>query len=358
MIDRMNYEPLYLQIKNDIIQRIESGEIKIGDKLMSENEMLRFYSVGRVTIRAALAELVSEGCVRKEHGLGSFCVAYPKQNKINVDVLVDSTALFSPYLLKGISHVLEQNMCNLLLHDTGNSLERIKRLLEGIIKNSSDGVILQPSTTDAFDDEFYHLMGEIEKVGIPVVIICGQSGNMNCSSLSIDDFYGAYLAVSYLLECGHKKILGLYTNNQFGTRTRYSGFEKALSNVQDSQKYVIWTEENYEEDLIRLIREENITAIQCCNDYVAADCIRLCSENNISVPDDVSVIGFDDVEISLCTTPQLTTIAHPKDHMGSDAAKTLLMQIRSGAPSTGNVIYRPELVIRQSVRDIRQSMES
>ena len=72
MIDRNSFDPLYVQVKNHITSAIESGEIKIGDKLMSENEMLKFYGVGRVTIRNALSELVAEGCLRKEQGLGTF----------------------------------------------------------------------------------------------------------------------------------------------------------------------------------------------------------------------------------------------------------------------------------------------
>ena len=66
MIDRNSMEPLYVQVKNHIITSIENGELKIGDKLMSENEMLKFYGVGRVTIRNALSELVAEGCLRKK----------------------------------------------------------------------------------------------------------------------------------------------------------------------------------------------------------------------------------------------------------------------------------------------------
>ena len=142
MIDRSNFEPLYLQVKKDIIEKIEDGRIQIGDKLMSENEMLQYYGVGRVTIRSALAELVAEGCVRKEHGLGSFCVAYPKKQRLNIDVLVDSASIyFTPYVLKGISRVLEQNNCNLLLHDTGNSAAQIKQQL-ALILTSFQGIFL------------------------------------------------------------------------------------------------------------------------------------------------------------------------------------------------------------------------
>ena len=65
MIDRSSFEPLYIQVKNDIIADIKNGKICVGDKLMSENEMLRYYGVGRMTIRAALSELMTEKLVKK-----------------------------------------------------------------------------------------------------------------------------------------------------------------------------------------------------------------------------------------------------------------------------------------------------
>lgn len=81
MIDRKSFEPMYQQIKRDIEQQILSGQIKIGDKLMSETEMLEHYHVARMTVRAALTELVNNGCLAKERGRGTFCVALPRQAK-------------------------------------------------------------------------------------------------------------------------------------------------------------------------------------------------------------------------------------------------------------------------------------
>ena len=114
MVDRRNPVPLYIQVKNHIISEIEKGNIRIGDKLMSETKMQQFYGVTRPTIRAALAGLVAEGCLRKEHGLGTFCVAYPQKERfVNVDVITNqSDSYFYPYVLKGVSQVFEKNKCS------------------------------------------------------------------------------------------------------------------------------------------------------------------------------------------------------------------------------------------------------
>ena len=106
MIDRKSFEPMYQQIKRDIEQQILSGEIKIGDKLMSETEMLEHYHVARMTVRAALTELVNNGCLAKERGRGTFCVALPRQAKKSIDVLLDTgDNYFAPYFLSSFSNI-------------------------------------------------------------------------------------------------------------------------------------------------------------------------------------------------------------------------------------------------------------
>ena len=353
MVDRSNFEPLYLQIKNDILQKIEAGEIAIGDKLMSESEMMQYYSVGRVTVRAALAELVSEGCVRKENGFGSVCVGLPHKNALNIDVLVENSNIyFTPYLLKGIGKVLEQNSCNLLLHDTYNSNQRIKDLLRNILLTGSDGVLCQPSNQDPYgDEELLQLLNKVRASGIPLVLFCGVLKNSDCTKLYIDDSYGSNVAAKYLLACGHRRILGLFAHDTAGFRTE--GFLSAIETEPTAKAYLMDWEEGCSKELLRLIRENNITAIQCVNDLVATECMHLLDKNNISVPDDVSVIGFDNVDIPLEVTPSLTTVSHPKSSMGSDAARMLLQQIQSGEQTSCDVIYRPELVIRQSVKVLK-----
>lgn len=352
MIDRTSYEPLYLQVKHDIVRKIESGEIAIGDKLMSETEMMQYYSVGRVTVRAALAELVTEGCIRKEHGIGSVCVALPRKNTLNIDVLVDNSNIyFTPYLLKGIGAVLEMNSCKLLLHDTFNSNRRIKELLQELLRTGSTGILLQPSNQDPDDDEeLLELLSRVREAGIPFVAFCGKLEKMDCTKLYIDDHYGACIAAKYLLECGHRNILGLFSDP---TDWRTEGCVEAVKANPEATLYLQPWEEGCGSAVLQMIREKGITAIQCCNDLVAMECIYLLKENGISVPDDVSVIGFDNVDVPIGITPQLTTVSHPKSSMGSDAARMLLQQLQSGERSSCDVVYRPELVIRQSVKKLK-----
>lgn len=357
MVDRRRAEPLYLQIENHIRSEIEQGKIKIGDKLMSETEMQRFYGVARPTIRAALSRLVSEGCLRKEHGLGTFCVARPqREQRINVDVVTNqSDSYFYPYILKGVSEVFERNNCNLLLHDSSGSLGRTVEILRRTLERGTDGIIVPAGHIgDREWEEFCAVLEQYRQAKIPTVVMMGPSPLPGGVGFAIDQVYGAQLSAQYLLDCGHRRLLGLfcYPNSEFSCRERLKGFQNAISLVPDAKSWHLIGQETYEPEVLRMIREEGITAIQCFNDQVAVQCLRLLVENGYRVPDDISLVGFDDTELSRTSIPALTTIVHPKDHLGSEAAEAIIHMVRyPGEPQEG-VVYRPGLVIRQSVRKL------
>jgi DNA-binding FadR family transcriptional regulator len=139
MIDRTSYEPLYHQIQKDIEAQILDGRIKIGDKLMSEAEMLNHYKVGRVTIRNALSALVAAGCLRKEQGLGTFCVAKPGRERKSIDVFLTTTdTYFTPYFLSGIGRELNKRDSDLILHDTLDDMAVTAQLLNETLDRGTD----------------------------------------------------------------------------------------------------------------------------------------------------------------------------------------------------------------------------
>lgn len=358
MIDRRLHAPLYIQVKNSIIEDIEQGKIKIGDKLMSEPEMQKYYGVARPTIRAALSELVNEGCIRKEHGLGTFCIALPKKETlINVDVILDQAdTYFYPYILKGISQVLENNNCNLFYHDTRKSVMHVTALLEKILARGTDGVIMiAVSQGDPFWLQHKEVLQQYQNAKIPFIFLMGTPPLNHLDfmehsiHLTVDGQYGAEVAAQYLLDCGHRRVLGVFP--QGNRNLRAAGFRQATGHVRDVEAFEITNQDDFNTIPV-LVREKQITAIQCYNDLVAVECLRVLTEHGLRVPDDVSLIGFDDTDLSRAAIPQLTTITHPKDRLGNEAATLLLRKIRNPNEQQNDVIYRPGLVIRQSVRTV------
>lgn len=170
----------------------------------------------------------------------------------------------------------------------------------------------------------------------------------------IDDYYGAKVAAQYILDCGHKRVLALLPEADFGAKERCRGIKNVMDRQKDATLFLLYSEHVSSDAnrILHAIQEHRISAVICYNDFYAVQCMHILQENGYRVPEDISLIGFDDSTLSTSAVPQLTTISHPKDHMGSDAARTILLWIRGSMTKSAKTIYRPELVIRQSVLDM------
>ena len=230
MIDRKSFEPMYQQIKRDIEQQILSGQIKIGDKLMSETEMLEHYHVARMTVRAALTELVNNGCLAKERGRGTFCVALPRQAKKSIDVLLDTgDNYFAPYFLSGIGRVLDREGYQLVLNDTRDNVEMFEKLLQQIISRGTSGIIIQPyRRVQDISEELLQELESCQAAGIPVVTIDGKFRDQDLVGYMTDDVYGGKLATEHLIAMGHRKILGLFRSSYRDSVFRTRGYCRAM----------------------------------------------------------------------------------------------------------------------------------
>lgn len=354
MIDRNSFEPLYFQVKRDIQEKILRGEIKIGDKLMSESEMIRYYNVGRVTIRNALSDLVRSGCLRKEQGLGTFCVAFPRmEERKNIDVFLNTgDRNFTPYFLAGISRVLDANDCNLILHDTLDDMATIAKLLEQAMERGTDGIILQPYTgTDALLPECTRALCLCRERKIPLVTIDGKFKDIDTACFLNDDEGGCRKATEYLIRMGHKNILGLFRNRYRDSKFRAMGYSCAMEQ-SGLTVHLLDADQTERAAWVEYIRAEGITAIVCYNDYLAAKCYHCFHENGIRPGMDVSVIGFDDTEVSRTALPRISTVTHPKDIMGQQAAQYILDRIAGTEAASEQYVFPADLICRDSVRNI------
>ena len=351
MIDRNSFEPLYFQVKRDIEEQILDGRIKIGDKLMSESEMISYYNVGRVTVRNALSELVNAGCLRKEQGLGTFCVALPRQDeRKNIDVLLNTgDRSFTPYFLSGISRVLDANNCDLILHDTLDDMPTIAKLLEKVMEQGTDGIILQPFTgTAEVLPECASALELCRSRNIPLVTIDGKFKDIDTAYIINDDEQGCRMATEYLLAAGHRNILGLFRNRYRDSKFRAIGYCTAMEKA-GCQVRILDADDTTPDQWVDYIRREKITGIICYNDYLAVKCYHQFDQCGIRVGHDVSVVGFDDTEVSRTALPRITTVTHPKDLMGQQAAQYVLDRIEEAGCEPEQFVFQPELICRESV---------
>lgn len=356
MVDRSRHEPLYLQIRLDIEKKIIDGTINVGDKLMSESEMIAYYKVGRVTIRAALAELVSQGILRKEQGLGTFCAKVPQAIEPKcIDVLLDMhNTYFVPYFLSGINRTLKDYNYEIRIHDTEDSTETIATILNRIRINQTDGIILQPYTgREAPTEECVQAVLSCQNDQIPIITIDGKFRGIETPCVMNDDICGGYLAAQHLIQNGHKKILGLFRMRYKDSEFRRVGYEKAMKEA-GLEPQLLDADTASSEQIVAAVKEEGITAIVCYNDLLALDCYHLCAKVGLVVGEDISIVGYDNTVLAESTLPQMTSVTHPKESMGVKVAGILLEMMNGTVQNSYRFMYTPNMVERASVKNLNR----
>lgn len=355
MIDQKSHMPLYLQVRQDLEQKMLSGEIKIGDKLQSEKEMTAHYKVGRMTIRNALSELVSKGYLKKDQGLGTFCIKIPEQVSSNtIDLLLDmKNVSFIPYFLSGINRVTKSRNCEIRVHDTADSMDTIASLLEEIMNRGTDGVIIQPYTgRDEITPGCKQALELFMKQGIPLVTIDGKFRNVDTPCVMNDDVRGGYIATQHLISMGHKNILGYFRERYKDSSFRANGYDQAMQEAELTPRHLN-ADTTEPEQLVAYLRDNGITAMVCYNDNLVIDCYHIFDKYGLKIGEDISIVGYDDTEFAVSVLPPFTSVTHPKDVMGETTANILLKMIEADELKYYRHVFSPSLIERASVRRLK-----
>ncbi|MBE6948202.1 MAG: GntR family transcriptional regulator [Ruminococcaceae bacterium] len=350
MINRKNHIPLYLQLANLLREQIKTGVIPEGSKLPSETEMIRQYSLSRLTIRDALAVLTNEGLIEKHHGKGTFCKTNILQNQYKIDVLLNLTDVyFVPHYLQSICGVLERCNATVALHDTQNSADTICTYLEKILVEGTDGILIQPSP-DALQppEKLVRLFEQLYAAGIPYIMVDSSYTSVPQSYAIMDEVKAGAIAAEHFQQLGHTHLCMIALENYADSELRMQGFANAL---EHSPPYRINYSPSLAEDLsVMLAQRPDITGIFCHNDEIAKECYKILNQLGISIPDQISVISVDDTVIASALTPPLTSIVHPKTLLGEASANGLIAIISGKEVWPYQKIFEPALHRRLSCK--------
>lgn len=231
-------------------------------------------------------------------------------------------------------------------------------MIEEMKRRHIDGVLCigdADHTLNAGDDS-----DEVLDIGIPVVTVDRYSENILCSSVNLDNVYGAQLAVGHLFSIGHRKIAFATSGSNNAERDRLEGYIREHRNRGVTVDYSLivtlderlWLEGELNGILRIFSTDEKPTGLFVSNDFKAAQVLRLFKKNHIRVPEDISIIGFDDIDIAASVHPALTTIHQPIDRMVELGAKLLLYQIENSFSSPKHKTLMPWLVERESTRKV------
>lgn len=353
----------YYIVMESLKNLISDGTIKVGDRLPSENELVEEFSVSRHTIRKALSILEAEGYIEARHGKGTFCIERLKNKKGSRNIAVVTTYISDyifPLLIQGIDKVLTKEGYSIILKNTANSQKNEAKALEDIMTKNIDGLIIEPSKSEIFCRHM-HQYEQLDEMGIPYVFLQGTYPQMKDKpNIIMDDVKGGYLLTKYLIEQGHKNIVGIFKIDDNQGVARQKGFIKALSEEgisYDPDMVILFHTEDRAKKPAEIIRQfikdkKKMDAIVCYNDQIALEVYRVLEAAGVKVPEDISLTGYDDSFIAENGPVKLTTVGHPKQEMGEMIAELLLEKI-NGVPETDSKVQRviePKLIIRKSCR--------
>lgn len=365
-------------VKEEIKESIIKGDVKPGEKIQSENELIKRFEVSRHTIRKAIGDLIHEGWLYSEQGAGTFCSnqihedpnSHSKSSGKSIGVITTyiSDYIF-PSIIKGIESYLTNHGFSLILACTDNDLEKEKQCLEMMLNRNIDGLIIEPTKSSSFNPNINYYL-QLEQNQIPYLMINQFYSQLNPPHLILDDEKGGFLATEHLIKQGHVNIVGFFKTDDLQGINRMKGFIRAFreNNISLFPEMIItYTTEDDNEELLNKMKNRLIptdtapTGIICYNDTLALKILDLLRTLGIKIPEDISIVGYDDSYLAEASEIKLTSITHPKTQMGLDAAKWIVSAVENkNSPKLrqDSIIYNPVLIERSSTGIAKSNSEN
>jgi len=264
---------------------------------------------------------------------------------------------FFSYIQYGVESEAKKNNLNTIIYCYDESKEEFETPL-----SVKEGIISGIITLGRISKK---TLNSIMKFNLPLVIVDHYFDDLICDYVLTDNISGSYMATEHLIKLGHKKIgfVGdISASSSFCDR--YLGFIKALNQYSIPLNSSLSITDklpsefvNADYSLKRVVEEikrlpELPSAFVCCNDHEAITVINALKSMNISVPEDISIVGFDNIESSKNITPELTTMHISKEIMGQRAVRSLLAKTNNLNELSEKILLPPTFVERNSTKKL------
>lgn len=272
-------------------------------------------------------------------------------------VLLDLANPFFAEMVRGAERVLRDKGYVLMVCSSDESIDQERRYLRALEEHRVDGLLITPVERDL--KGFVSLAAR----GVPTVLLDRDAGALGLCSVTVDDVRGGELAASHLIGLGHRSIG--FVNGPLSIRQcadRRQGARRALRRAGLKPESALLevtvpalTVDHGEEAVPRLLAPTpRPTAVMCANDLLALGALRGLASAGVAVPDDVALVGYDDVAFAAMLSPALTSVRQPKYELGASAAKLFLEETGEAEHEHRSVRFEPELVVRASSgREVR-----
>jgi GntR family transcriptional regulator, arabinose operon transcriptional repressor len=365
--------PLHTQLLNELRRAILAGELKPHTRIISEPELARTMNISRTTIRQAWQAAEEESLLYRVHGKGTF-VAEPakaQSSRVVGFLIPDFRSAFDSQLLSGAERLLRERGYRLMFAHTDRAIEEENRLMREMWQEGVCGFLLWPAIGDG-ESRFLQETGHV-----PAVFMDRPIPGLNNPCVAAAHYQGAVYAVQHLIGLGHTEIafvsrphLQLWSVAErlraYEDVMRAAGLklrppilvgesaELATPHAQQSYEQARGQEISQLEAILR--QAGRPTAIFAMNDLMALLVIRAANLAGLKVPKDLSLVGFDDMEIVSHTEPPLTTVAQDPYMVGAEAARALLEIVGGKAPTQPIISLPTRLVIRESTTRVPTNM--
>lgn len=263
----------------------------------------------------------------------------------------------NPYysrMAKGIIKVCEESNYNVIVCNSNYEQKLGEKYIDMLLSKRVDGLLI--STIQISDES----INKLKQKDILFVAVTCKFESKDINYITGDDYYGGLLAMNYLVKLGHKKIFFLRGSEVSGGVDRLRAYKDVLAenNIELNNNLISKPVKNeeyaYYEIKGSLKKDLKFTAIMAENDFLAIGAMKAILEFGLNIPEDISLIGYDDLNISSVLKVPLTTVKQPKLYIGELSARRLIKLIESPAErqKPEQLVLKPELVIRDSCRKI------
>lgn len=267
-------------------------------------------------------------------------------------LVTTSTNPFFAEVVKGVERRCYEQGYNLLLCNTEGDLTRLDFNIDMLLQKQVDGLLLM---SDEIASQNLNIFSRHKPV--PTVILDSGEASFPCDKIHDNSRHGGYLATRHLIEKGHSKI-GCISGprDKQATSARFAGYLQAMQESgfeinEDWHAFGNFECEGGKQAFETIFAAGELpTALFVCNDMMAMGVISAANQSGISVPENLSVIGYDDIKLAEYICPALTTIHQPKFHLGQTAFDTLLDKVQSKREESVEINLEPTLVERDSVK--------
>ncbi len=367
---RKGKAPRYRAVTEALRRQLTDGSLAAGVKLPALRDLADQFKVSTNTVRNAIRVLEHEGSLYHVPDVGAFVrPTYPSRTATDQVTIalatIDIGGAFEMAIARGIEQGCQHRGWGLQIYDAQIDAERELRNLSRLAESGTRGAIILPIS----DHANLEALVKLKLANYPMVLVDRSVPGLKVDLVESDHEKGAYQATEHLLKHGHKRIVMVTDHpTAMSVSARIRGFDRALLDygIEPTRDTKVWIDG---EQGVRGIREgrrwfggfdavmpvlKNLNgpiAIFAHNDYSVWGVFEACRELHLRVPDQVSIVGFDDSDITRATTPPITTIAQRPMDIGRTALELLERRLQPGGNDVEpqHILIDIELIKRKSV---------